>query len=450
MPAKQRIMRDFAINEISAVTKPAQKGARMVIMKRDDSGNEPDILDNVEKGGGGNLLLTTDVAGHAHLIDFGEYEEFKGGGTTGPGYVAVDGMQRHHMHPYVVDGDGNITIGATCDHTHELAATRQTIEELGPEIVKLSATERRTLARRGLALPDGSYPIRSREDLDDAIQAFGRAPKDKRRAVALHIRARARALDAMDALPSDGVLADILGGAKKSTAEKESSDMANAELEKQLAEMTAIAGMNDKEKTHLNKLSGDARDAFLKADATARAAIIEKANGDDPVVYTTKAGVDIRKSDGLAVAALAKSHDALHEENATLKSVLEVTKATNEAKEIDEVVAKLAHIGKPVEEKRVMVAAIMKLDDTAKKSALDVLMAGADQFAAVAKFAGVPALGSAAKSAHDELNELVSKRLAKAESGVTYEKAVSEILMTPRGAELYELSLSPAQRGIQH
>ena len=113
-------------------------------------------------------------------------------------------------------------------------------------------------------------------------------------------------------------------------------------------------------------------------------------------------------------------------------------------------VAKLAHIGKPIEEKRTMVQAIMKLEGAAKKSALDALMVGADQFAAVAKFAGVPALGSAAMSAHDELNKLVTERLAKADTGVTYEKAMAAVLMTPRGAQLYEESLPSTQRAQQH
>jgi hypothetical protein len=35
-------------------------------------------------------------------------------------------------------------------------------------------------ARRGQALPDGSFPIRNRSELSDAIQALGRA-KDQAR-----------------------------------------------------------------------------------------------------------------------------------------------------------------------------------------------------------------------------------------------------------------------------
>jgi hypothetical protein len=62
-----------------------------------------------------------------------------------------------------------------------------------------SDDERKGLASRGQALPDGSYPIRNKSDLSNAIQAYGRA-KDKGRAKAWIIR-RAKALGATGMLP---------------------------------------------------------------------------------------------------------------------------------------------------------------------------------------------------------------------------------------------------------
>jgi hypothetical protein len=38
-----------------------------------------------------------------------------------------------------------------------------------------SADDRRAMAKAGDALPDGSFPIKDKEDLKNAIQAFGRA-----------------------------------------------------------------------------------------------------------------------------------------------------------------------------------------------------------------------------------------------------------------------------------
>lgn len=64
---------------------------------------------------------------------------------------------------------------------------------------EFSSDQRKRLASQGQALPDGSYPIRNKSDLSNAIQAYGRA-KDKGRAKAWIIR-RARALGATGMLP---------------------------------------------------------------------------------------------------------------------------------------------------------------------------------------------------------------------------------------------------------
>lgn len=60
---------------------------------------------------------------------------------------------------------------------------------------------RRNLAERGLAMPDGSYPIRNVSDLKNAIQSYGRA-KNKD-AVKAWIKKRAKALNAESLLPED-------------------------------------------------------------------------------------------------------------------------------------------------------------------------------------------------------------------------------------------------------
>lgn len=62
-----------------------------------------------------------------------------------------------------------------------------------------SEATREEMAKEGMAMPDGSYPIKDRADLQNAIQAFGRA-KDKE-ATKKHIMKRARDLDAEDMIP---------------------------------------------------------------------------------------------------------------------------------------------------------------------------------------------------------------------------------------------------------
>jgi len=59
--------------------------------------------------------------------------------------------------------------------------------------------QRKEMASKGLALPDGSFPIKTLEDLKNAIQAYGRA-KDQAKA-AKFIAKRAKALGADDLIP---------------------------------------------------------------------------------------------------------------------------------------------------------------------------------------------------------------------------------------------------------
>lgn len=63
-----------------------------------------------------------------------------------------------------------------------------------------TTAERHAAAAKGWALPDGSYPIANREDLRDAVLAYGRSRAD-RAEVKEHIIARAKTLHATDELP---------------------------------------------------------------------------------------------------------------------------------------------------------------------------------------------------------------------------------------------------------
>lgn len=53
-----------------------------------------------------------------------------------------------------------------------------------------SEAARAKAAQEGHALPDGSYPIRTCAELDDAIHAYGRAPANHRAPLAALIRRR--------------------------------------------------------------------------------------------------------------------------------------------------------------------------------------------------------------------------------------------------------------------
>ena len=62
-----------------------------------------------------------------------------------------------------------------------------------------SQDKRDDLAKKGHALPDGSFPIENKGDLRNALHAFGRA--GDKAAAKRHIKKRAAALGATDMLP---------------------------------------------------------------------------------------------------------------------------------------------------------------------------------------------------------------------------------------------------------
>jgi len=96
----KRIMRAFKLDEISAVTVPAQGAATMAIMKR---------AKPVQK----LAMLLTDVDGHSHLI----YDIEEMAGTTS---WSVDSNGADHNHPWMKDMEGNIIVGAAAGHTHKI------------------------------------------------------------------------------------------------------------------------------------------------------------------------------------------------------------------------------------------------------------------------------------------------------------------------------------------
>ena len=64
-----------------------------------------------------------------------------------------------------------------------------------------TADQRKNAAKKGAAMPDGSFPILNEQDLRNAIQAIGRAKNPA--AAKAHIKKRARALGLTDLLPED-------------------------------------------------------------------------------------------------------------------------------------------------------------------------------------------------------------------------------------------------------
>ena len=104
---------------------------------------------------------------------------------------------------------------------YDAMEAKQIEEESAELALKRAYTDeqREQMAETGMALPDGSYPIKDEADLRNAIQAYGRA-KDKE-AAKRHIMKRARDLGKEDLIPENWMgksdIADAL--ASKDTVE---------------------------------------------------------------------------------------------------------------------------------------------------------------------------------------------------------------------------------------
>lgn len=112
--------------------------------------------------------------------------------------VEIDGLDGKSWDVYVsLDG---VEIGQEWLDADEAADIEAEAAEIALKR-EFSEDKRQQMAKEGMALPDGSFPIATVGDLQNAIMAFGRA-KDKEKAKA-HIMKRARALDAADMIPEN-------------------------------------------------------------------------------------------------------------------------------------------------------------------------------------------------------------------------------------------------------
>lgn len=219
----------------------------------------------------------------------------------------------------------NIDLEADVDAAAIAAPANAALDGANDALEKrtFSDAKRKELADKGHAMPDGSFPIETTGDLENAVAAHGRA-KDPEKAKE-HIIARAKDLKATDKLPADW---------EGSTAEKDDADKGEAEKAK-AAQMTKRIDLIAK----LKKFGGceawdaaQALDALMSIQSLLSGEMWESEEGDDEgdqcqmlaeVVERLKAFIAAEIMEGtrddgtLAMAAHGGLTKAEHEEHVT-------------------------------------------------------------------------------------------------------------------------------------
>lgn len=155
-----------------------------------------------------------------------------------------------------------------------------------------SASERRSDAKSGAAMPDGSFPIENAEDLANARRLAGKA-KDPAAARA-HIARRAKALGLskleteMTDEEINKVVAEAVAEAKKEfDAVKKRADDAEAALAKAKVDLIK-ANMTEAEREYYDKAADDEKDDFAGMSAEDRKKKMKKSADDAIPEYVRK------------------------------------------------------------------------------------------------------------------------------------------------------------------
>jgi hypothetical protein len=171
-PDNRKIIVGVSLQEVSLVDRPACPEARLTFFRAEGLEVEEDAITDAETVGSD---VEVEKAAETEIESSEEGQEtIVEPEADDPVVVKLsDGTE------FLVDADGSITIQKR----------------------KFSAKQRKKDAKNSDAEADGSYPIENKQDLRNAIRAYGRS-KNKA-ATKRHIIARARALGASDLIPDD-------------------------------------------------------------------------------------------------------------------------------------------------------------------------------------------------------------------------------------------------------
>lgn len=433
----KRRMVKFKINEISLVDNPAQKPAKIAILKRE----EPAAV--TKAGIGARLALTSPTAGHGHQLVLMQ------GGPSGLNELRSGQTSYNdgHQHEWLMDDAGNIILAEAMGHTHGIGVMVMKADEAeailaAAEKREFSEDRRQALADSGDAMPDGSFPIVTASDLHNAIQAFGRAKNSA--AVAKHIRSRARALGLSNLLPDSGALAkadpdndplNTMTPEQLAALQKQAQD---AQARAERAE--AIVKLAAPQRAHFDGLLPVAQEQFLKLSDAERNAQVRTAADADPVVYTDSRGKHYRKSHDADALAAVKDNDELR------KGIAAAEAREKRAQFEKRATIELPHLKGEDGVKASLLEAVEGIKDEAvRKSALEILKSkDAGLALATARLSKGGAEGE--QDPHTVL-ETITDEIQKADPSLSREKAFVKATETAKGRDAFRATRrAPAAR----
>lgn len=315
------------------------------------------------------VRLTSVEDGHQHLIDMsGDH------GSTSNDMAA--GAEFSHSHPWVRNDDNSITVGLSDGHTHTVIMKMATDEDLAA----LSGNSLKPAVSGGG--PNGETPMtKTAEEIAAEAQAVEKRVKD----------AEDRAVRA-----------------------------------------EALASMTDVQKAHYGTLSPEAQAEYLGASPDKRQSAVEKAAGDDPVVYTTLAGEEIRKSAGSLLRNLAKRADESEKDLAVEKAARERDTFAKRAKE------ELSNLPGEESAQVALLKAVAGIPDEADRKAVgEILVAANTGVSKAFETAGTVDGGSGdASGAEAKLDKMAQTHFEA--NGGSFQKSYKAVLGTPEGRELFK------------
>lgn len=159
------------LRRISGVDRPAQEPAKAVLlMKRADDAEPPSGEKRIRKfwsDGYSKPALTSIEDGHQHMLDLA----LRAGDTS---WGNSEDGESGHSHPYVVDIDGTVTIGASEGHTHTVLAVAKSADAEPEEPMtetKQNAEDQAALTKRVADLEAKLADQTARANMNDAEKA---------------------------------------------------------------------------------------------------------------------------------------------------------------------------------------------------------------------------------------------------------------------------------------